>query len=167
MANVYWSCVNMSGISCPVYDASNRKIGDIMPREFFTYIGFEGSLSAVYFMTPSGAMTIGYLHAPSTSVCTPITAHPYGTVTYKGKTYKSFIMRHQQNLYASDGRIVGSVAAGKRVLTNDNYSGETMHYLKSIAYAEKRAGGWDAVDFVDTGGMRTSTDAGSIALYGS
>lgn len=40
MANVYWSCVNMSGISCPVYDASNRKIGDIMPREFFTYIGF-------------------------------------------------------------------------------------------------------------------------------
>lgn len=143
MANVYWSCVNMSGISCPVYDASNRKIGDIMPREFFTYIGFEGSLSAVYFMTPSGAMTIGYLHAPSTSVCTPITAHPYGTVTYKGKTYKSFIMRHQQNLYASDGRIVGSVAAGKR------------------------AGGWDAVDFVDTGGMRTSTDAGSIALYGS
>lgn len=159
-------CVNLSGSSCPVYNASNQKIGDIMPREFFTLIGGEGSLSAIYFMAPSGIMTTGYLQAVPASVLSPITLRPYGSVTLNGITYKSFIMRSQQNLHASDGRIVGSVAAGKRVLTNDYYSGASMYYLKSIAYAEKRTGGWDAVDFVDTG-MRNGTGPDNIALYGS
>lgn len=170
MATINSCCVNLSGGSCPVYNSSNQKIGDIMPREFFTLRGNEGSLYAVYFMAPSGAMATGYLHAPASSVLTPIILRPYGTATVKGVTYKSFIMRSQQNLHASDGRIVGSVAAGKRVLTNDSTSGETMPYLKSIVYAEKRVGVgddlWDPVEFVDTG-MRTSPNANNIALYGN
>lgn len=64
MANVDKCCVNLSVRSWPVYNSQNAKIGELEPREFCTFEGFEGSLSAIYFKTPSGAMDIGYLHDP-------------------------------------------------------------------------------------------------------
>ena len=173
MAYIGNCCVNLSGNSCPVYDSANQKIGDIMPREFFTLIGNEGSLTAVYFMGPSGGMLTGYLHNPPAGVTTGIHTHPHSTVTINGYTYKAFIMRNQMNLYNCAGNIVGSVAAGKRVLCKTSMAGQSMPYLKAINYAEKRAGGWDPMadstgefGFVDTG-MRINTGGDTISLYGN
>lgn len=173
MANVEKCCVNLSGRSWPVYDGQNVKIGELEPREFCTYEGYEGSLSAIYFMRPSGAMDIGYLVAPENGVLTPIEKRPYGRATINGKSYITFYMRNTMNLYNMNGTVVGSVAAGKRVACLSSMSGDTMPYLKAINYAEKRAGGWDPMadgsgryGFVDTG-MRNSTSANGISLYGN
>ena len=57
MARVDRSCVNLSGRSWNVYDSNNNVIGAIEPREFFTYVGYEGSLISIYFLSPSGAKT--------------------------------------------------------------------------------------------------------------
>lgn len=166
-------CVNMSGRNCPVYNSANVKIGDIEPREFFTWVGSEGSLYAVYCMTPSGAMTTGYLHGPAESVLTEIHTRPYGHATINGVNYVTFYMRNTKNLYNINGTVVGSVAAGKRVACKTSMSGTSMPYLKAINYAEKRTGGWDSMvdsagkyGFVDTG-MRSGTSASGISLYGN
>lgn len=115
MARVDACCVNLSGKSCPVYNSANAKIGVIEPREFFTYVGYEGSLSAIYFMGPSGSMLNGYLHSPANGVLTQIHTRPYGRETIYGKSYITFYMRNTMNLYNINGSVVGSVAAGKRV----------------------------------------------------
>lgn len=47
-------CVNLSGRNVTVTDGNNRTIGELMNREFFTVIGAEGSLVAIYFLGPSG-----------------------------------------------------------------------------------------------------------------
>lgn len=173
MARMDICCVNLSGGNCPVYNSANVKIGDIEPREFFTWIGNEGSLNAVYFMTPSGAMTIGYIHSVSQAVFTHIHTRSYGSEGIDGVNHVTFYMRNTMNLYNFNGIIVGSVAAGKRVACKTSMSGSSMHYLKSINYAEKRTGGWDKMEdatgtygFVDTG-MRNGASAGSISLYGN
>lgn len=134
MANVDACCVNLSGRSWPVYDGENVKIGELEPREFCTYEGFEGDLSAIYFMTPSGAMDIGYLHSPGDYALTLIEERPYGRATIHGKSYITFYMRNTMNLYNMNGSVVGSVAAGKRVAWLSSMSGESMPYLKAINY---------------------------------
>lgn len=166
-------CVNLSGSSCPVYNSANQKIGDIMPREFFTLIGIEGSLTAIYFMKPDGSMETGYFHSPPSNVTIAIHTRPYSTVTLNGYTYVAFMMRNQMNLYNCAGNIVGSVAAGKRVLCKTSMAHPTLPYLKAINYAEKRTGGWDTMadstgtyGYVDTG-MRISTGWSGISLYGN
>lgn len=174
MARMDKCCVNLSGASHPVYDEYGNTIGAIEPREFFTYVGAEGSLLSIYFLSPSGAR-YGYLHEPvPQSVLTEISTRPYGTAVIDNTTYKTFIMRSQQNLYDAYGNCVGSVAAGKRVACLTGMSGSNQPYLKGINYAEKRAGGWDSMrtnedinyGFVDTG-LRTSSSASGIALYGN
>lgn len=165
-------CVNLSGKTHNVYDLDGKVIGALEKREFFTYIGGEGSLSAIYFLSPSGPKT-GYLRDASGAVFTDVSTRPHSTLKLGGKNYKVFIMRKTMNLYDVGGNVVGSVAAGKRVLCQSGQAGETMHYLKRIDYAEKRAGGWDPMagggadyGFVDTG-LRTSSSASGIAFYGN
>ncbi len=172
MASVNKCCVNLSGISWTVYDGNNNIIGAIEPREFFTFVGFEGSLQAIYFLSPSGSRT-GYLHGASGAVFTEITNRPHTTINHEGITYKAFIMRQTMALYDIYGTVVGSVAAGKLVLCQTGMSGSSMPYLKAINYAEKRAGGWEPMGshgtnygFVDTG-LRNSSSYSGIALYGN
>lgn len=143
MANVDACCVNLSGRSWPVYDGENVKIGELEPREFCTYEGFEGDLSAIYFMTPSGAMDIGYLHSPGDYALTLIEERPYGRATIHGKSYITFYNRRASRARRClrcgratglCGSVVGSVAAGKRVAWLSSMSGESMPYLKAINY---------------------------------
>lgn len=175
MARVDRSCVNLSGRSWNVYDSNNNVIGAIEPREFFTYVGYEGSLISIYFLSPSGAKT-GYLHSSDnipSSCFTNIINRPYGTITLDQTQYKTFMMRKQMNLYDAAGNIVGSVAAGKRVASLYGTAGQSMPYLTEIHYAEKRSGGWDSMKgsgvnygFVDTG-LRSGSSPTTIALYGN
>lgn len=171
MANTHTCCVNLSGKIQKVYDGS-KVVGELNPREFFTSVGYEGSLHAIYFLSPTGPR-IGYLRDPAASITTNIITRPYGTAKINGKTYKTFKMRKTMNLYDVGGNVVGSVAAGKRVACLDGTAGQTKNYLKLIYYAEKRSGGWDPMagggadyGFVDTG-LRTSSSASGIALYGN
>ena len=109
-------CVNLSGRNVTVTDGNNRAIGELMNREFFTVIGAEGSLVAIYFLGPSGQPLRGYLNGAPASSKTPIHTRPYGTVSLNGQNYVAFMMRQTMNLYNFNGQVVGSVAAGKRVL---------------------------------------------------
>ena len=43
-------CVNLSGRNVTVTDGNNHAIGELMNREFFTVVGAEGSLVAIYFL---------------------------------------------------------------------------------------------------------------------
>ena len=54
-------CVNLSGRNVTVTDGNNHAIGELMNREFFTVVGAEGSLVAIYFLGPSGQPLRGYL----------------------------------------------------------------------------------------------------------
>ena len=65
-------CVNLSGRNVTVTDGNNRAIGELMNREFFTVIGAEGSLVAIYFLGPSGQPLRGYLNGAPASSKTPI-----------------------------------------------------------------------------------------------
>ena len=83
------------------------------------------------------------------------------------------MMRQTMNLYNFNGQVVGSVAAGKRVLCKSSMASIDSPFLKAINFAEKRAGGWDsmadstgAYGYVDTG-LRTSSSASVIDLYGN
>lgn len=61
-------CVNLSGRNVTVTDGNNHAIGELMNREFFTVVGAEGSLVAIYFLGPSGQPLRGYLNnAPASS----------------------------------------------------------------------------------------------------
>ena len=155
-------CVNLSGRNVTVTDGNNRTIGELMNREFFTVIGAEGSLVAIYFLGPSGQPLRGYLNGS-----------PYGTVSLNGQNYVAFMMRQTMNLYNFNGQVVGSVAAGKRVLCKSSMASIDSPFLKAINFAEKRTGGWDsmadstgAYGYVDTG-LRTSSSTSGIALYGN
>ena len=166
-------CVNMSGKTCPVYNANNQKIGDIMPREFFLNWGNEGSLTSIYFKGPSGSMLNGYLRDAPNGATTTITSRNSGTETVNGQKYSAFVTRKTLDLYNYKGTRVGSVAANKKVLCLTGTCSEPYPYRMAINYAEKRAGGWDTMadstgsyGYVDTG-MRTSTSYSGIGIYGS
>lgn len=171
-------CINTSGVSCPVYEGlgGTPQIGAIEPRELFSLIGREGNMCAIYFMAPSGGMKRGYLHTPTDRVTDFISNHPYQTgirVPGDNSTYIAFYMRQQMTLYNADKSVCGSVAAGKRVLCKSSMIDVDYPYLKGINYAEKRTGGWDRMDdgvntygYVDSG-LRSSTSANNIALYGN
>lgn len=174
MAKIQKFCVNLSGSVQPVYDDNNRKIGDIMLREFFLVWGNEGSLTSIYFKGPSGAMLNGYLHDAPEGTTTPIAYRSHSTVRLNGIEYRAFIMRRTMNLYDTFDQRVGSVASGKRVLclTGTSCGGSHPEYM-AINYAEKRAGGWDKMadsknnyGYVDTG-MNISTSYSGIPLYGN
>lgn len=92
-------CVNLSGRNVTVTDGNNRAIGELMNREFFTVIGAEGSLVAIYFLGPSGQPLRGYLNGAPASSKTPIHTRPYGTVSLNGQNYVAFMMRQTMNLY--------------------------------------------------------------------
>ena len=166
-------CVNLSGRNVTVTDGKNHAIGELMNREFFTVVGAEGSLVAIYFLGPSGQPLRGYLNNAPASSKTPIHTRPYGTVSLNGQNYIAFMMRQTMNLYNFNGQVVGSVAAGKRVLCKSSMASIDSPFLKAINFAEKRTGGWDsmadstgAYGYVDTG-LRTSSSASGIALYGN
>lgn len=68
-------CVNLSGRNVTVTDGNNHAIGELMNREFFTVVGAEGSLVAIYFLGPSGQPLRGYLNNAPASSKTPY-PHP-------------------------------------------------------------------------------------------
>ncbi len=149
--------VNLSGKNIEVTDMGSSKIGKIEPNEVYVENGINGSLHAIYFLSPSGAKA-GFVQ---NFYGTDLTNYPFGYATIYGIQYKTFKMRRTANLYDINGNVVGSVAAGKRVAfrIDENNTGDTMNYLFAIVYAEKRAADntGDRVDdnnshgFVDTG----------------
>lgn len=174
MSEIQRFCVNLSGSVQPVYNDNNRKIGDIMLREFFLVWGNEGNLTSIYFKGPSGTMLNGYLHDAPDGATTPITDRSHSIVRLNGEEYRAFIMRRTMNLRNTSNIVVGSVAAGKRVLCKTGTScGDSHPEYLAINYAEKRAGGWDKIfdskhnyGYVETG-MSISTSYSGIPLYGN
>ena len=112
------------------------RLGELMNREFFTVIGAEGSLVAIYFLGPSGQPLRGYLNGAPAGSKTPIHTRPYGTVSLNGQNYVAFMMRQTMNLYNFNGQVVGSVAAGKRVLCKSSMASIDSPFLKAINFAE-------------------------------
>ena len=171
--------INKSGIVYPMYEVQEnfKKYGDIVNREAYVYIGHEGALYALAFLTPSGVFrntTVSCTSYPfPNGFMASCLNYPYGRATINGTTYYTFIMRQAKSVYKADGSYWGSVASGRRVATTNNIMGDSHYDWKQINYVENTNGQWIQVSgngsdygYVDTG-IASASGYGGIAMYGS
>lgn len=182
MATAPTFMINMSGVSVPVYSASdwNTVVGYLYPREAFSRYGYEGDFTSITFLGPSGSILSGMLRNASESVLTPCTVHPYGTEIIGDFRYYTFYMRTTQKLFDIYGNQIGTVQAGKKVACRSADAGLQYQWLKSVEKYQNSSGVWTTLDgthdpkkpederygFVDTG-LRSGSGYSKIAMYGS
>jgi len=121
-------CVNRSGKIWNItkVNGGTEVIGKLYPNEIFAWTGdwpgnFTGvDYQSIYFRNSNGVPTHGWLAGPSGTGC--LTLLPqlcYKKVTWKGKTYYAFKLRRPENYYSANGGMMGTIPAGRLILTDD------------------------------------------------
>lgn len=174
--------INMSGASVPVYGGNDwsKVVGYLYPREAYSMNGFEGGLTSITFLGPSGSLVSGILREASESVLTPCTSYPHSKEIINGREYYVFQMRSTKSLFDIKGNTIGTVQAGKKVACRSDTAGREYPWLKLVEKYQNASGVWTTVDgtlnanlsddkkygFVDTG-LRSGSGYSKIAMYGS
>ena len=117
-------CVNKSGVSLPVYNREDERIGTIYNDEVYVLHGeaaVKGKAGAgIHFLSSSGEVRLGFIATQDTKYMDRLREYPYGTATVFGAKREVFKMRRIENIYTAAGNFWGQVAAGSKVVVEPN-----------------------------------------------
>ncbi len=172
-------CVNRSGRTFTITrtNGGSDVIGTLYPNEIFAWTGsWNGNhtgvdYQSIYFRNSSGVPTHGWLSGPSGTNClTLLPTFRYQMVTWNGKQYYAFKLRRAEEYYNSSGGLLGTIPAGRLILTDRNATcGQSNPGLMNF-YAFQVSGSTYAnvgSAFIDAGLSAGSTLGSNASFIGS